>query len=418
MKLINFLTSSALNLLAFRVFNISLIWSVVTISGENSSSLGAMIALMWIFNLVSLPLAGDLLDRYNKHIVLITSGAISILASISFWVNIQYFNNSLLIMSLSASILAATNSITSSSINSLIPFIAKKAQVSKAVSLAATMNSLQTVIGAILGGSLIALLGLNKTSILILILYSISLFQIYFVGLKNKATENNKLKLYARFTAGFKTLYLIKNERVICYTAMITNFILTPLLMVIIPFYVIEELHRSAQVLAIFDSSFAFGMFLSALILTKVDFNKYIRIYPVVIGNILIGLGIIGFSLLDPIIIKSLSLCLSGFGLTMKGIACNGIRALAVPNSHRARLEGAIFFLCIITIPIGSQIFGYILTTLGGEYTSNIVFFMGSIIITSSILPILSKDTLFILNKKNDQLEQIYTSMYPSAFKD
>lgn len=418
MKLINFLTSSALNLLAFRIFNITLIWAVVTTSEKDSSLLGAMIALMWIFNLISLPLAGDFLDRYNKNLVLRVSGLLSILATIIFGINLQYINNSLLAMSLSASILAATNSITSSSINSLIPFIAEKSKVTKAVGLAATINSLQTVIGAILGGGLIAIFGLKYTIFLVFFLYLVSLFQLFIIDFKEKFDQENKTKLHSRFTAGFRTLYFIKSERIICYTAMLTNFILTPLLMVVMPFYVIEELNGGAQILATLDSSFAFGMFLGAIILTRIDFNKYKRIYPVVFGNILIGLGIIGFSLLDSLIMKSFSLCLSGFGLTTKGVACNGIRALAVPNSHRARLESAIFFSCVITIPLGSQFFGYILNILGRGNSNIILFFMGFIIIITSLLPILSKKTLFILKQKNTQLDQAYISLYPSAFKD
>lgn len=418
MKLINFLTSSALNLLAFRIFNITLIWAVVTTSEKDSSLLGAMIALMWIFNLISLPLAGDFLDRYNKNLVLRVSGLLSILATIIFWVNLQYINNSLLAMSLSASILAATNSITSSSINSLIPFIAEKSKVTKAVGLAATINSLQTVIGAMLGGGLIAIFGLKYTIFLVFFLYLVSLFQLFIIDFKEKFDQENKTKLHSRFTAGFRTLYFIKSERIICYTAMLTNFILTPLLMVVMPFYVIEELNGGAQILATLDSSFAFGMFLGAIILTRIDFNKYKRIYPVVFGNILIGLGIIGFSLLDSLIMKSFSLCLSGFGLTTKGVACNSIRALAVPNSHRARLESAIFFSCVITIPLGSQLFGYILNILGRGNSNIILFFMGFIIIITSLLPILSKKTLFILKQKNTQLDQAYISLYPSAFKD
>jgi MFS transporter, DHA3 family, macrolide efflux protein len=418
MKLINFLTSSALNLLAFRIFNITLIWAVVTTSEKDSSLLGAMIALMWIFNLISLPLAGDFLDRYNKNLVLRVSGLLSILATIIFWVNLQYINNSLLAMSLSASILAATNSITSSSINSLIPFIAEKSKVTKAVGLAATINSLQTVIGAMLGGGLIAIFGLKYTIFLVFFLYLVSLFQLFIIDFKEKFDQENKKKLHSRFTAGFRTLYFIKSERIICYTAMLTNFILTPLLMVVMPFYVIEELNGGAQILATLDSSFAFGMFLGAIILTRIDFNKYKRIYPVVFGNILIGLGIIGFSLLDSLIMKSFSLCLSGFGLTTKGVACNSIRALAVPNSHRARLESAIFFSCVITIPLGSQFFGYILNILGRGNSNIILFFMGFIIIITSLLPILSKKTLFILKQKNTQLDQAYISLYPSAFKN
>lgn len=417
MKLINFILSSAINLLAFRSFNIILVWAVITNSEDNSLYLGLVVALMWLFNLVSLPISGDILDKYNKRTVLIYSSFISIFSSLLFFSNIYFFESSIIITSICASILAATNSITSSSINSVIPFIAKKAQIDKAISLASTFNSLQTIIGVLLGGSLIAIFGVTIASMLIIALYMMSALFILFVNIdEENNASHNEVTFFKRATAGFKVLYQIECERIICYTAMITNFVLTPLLMVVIPFYVANELHSNAKLLATFEATFAFGMLLGAALLSRVDFNIHRRIYPVVIGNTLIGLGIIGFSLLTPIVFKAFCLGISGFGLTSKGVACNSIRAFAVPNSHRARLESAIFFLCIATIPIGSQFFGYIIHVTHIDSLDKILFFMGAIIILTSALPILSNQTFNILNKPNFELDQLYKTRYPSAF--
>ena len=167
MSLINFLLSSAIGLLAFRSFNIILIWSVIANSENNSVALGLVVALMWAFNLVSLPFSGDFLDKYRKRSVLIVGAVLSITFTILFVGNLIYHDSSLVLMSVCASVLAATNSITSSSINSVIPFIAERSQLTRAIGLASTFNSLQTIIGALLGGSLIAFFGVTLAGVLV-----------------------------------------------------------------------------------------------------------------------------------------------------------------------------------------------------------------------------------------------------------
>ncbi len=416
MRLLNFLICSGLSLVAFRSFSIILVWSVIKMNGEDSFTLGAVIALMWVFNLIALPLAGDCLDRFAKKEVLVVGAIVSILSSAVFWVNYETLGSSIVVMALCASVLAATNSITSSSINSLIPFIAHKDQLNRAVGLAATMNSLQVIIGAIFGGSLIAFLGVHLAILFVVGLYGLALVMLLFVFFSEPEHTPHDESYLRRVIAGFKVLYTVDSERVICYTAMVTNFVVTPLLMVVVPYYVAVQLRQEATTLALFEASFALGMLVGAALLSRMDFNRHRRILPVVTGNVLIGAGIIAFSMSESIAFQAISFCVSGFGLTMKGVACNSIRAFAVPDSHRARLEGAIFFLCIVTIPFGSQLFGYLIATIDPSQLNALIIVMGLAIITTSFWPLLSKRTVYVLGRSNDQLEQLYKKLYPTAF--
>ena len=423
MSLINFLLSSAIGLLAFRSFNIILIWSVIANSENNSVALGLVVALMWAFNLVSSPFSGDFLDKYRKRSVLIVGAVLSITFTILFVGNLIYHDSSLVLMSVCASVLAATNSITSSSINSVIPFIAERSQLTRAIGLASTFNSLQTIIGALLGGSLIAFFGVTLAGVLVLGLYVVSLSLLIFVHIEEPERESCPVQhdepvFFKRMIAGFKILYHINCERVMCYAAMIINFVLTPLFMVVIPFYVVEELHADAKVLAVFEATFAVGMLLGATVLSRVDFNTHRRIYPIVVGDILMGLGVIGFSLFEAIPLKALCLSVAGFGLTSDNVAFHGVRAFAAPDSHRARLEGAIFFLCIATIPLGSQFFGYLIHLANGPQLDWVLMAIGLLITATSILPLLSTHTLDILKLSNRELDQLYTNRYPAAFED
>ncbi|WP_330927438.1 MFS transporter [Candidatus Sororendozoicomonas aggregata] len=418
MSLYSFLFSSAISLLAFRSFNIVLIWSVVS---ENNSSvtLGAIIAIMWLFNLISLPVAGELLDSKDKKNILIKNAILPIIAIIFFYINTTQLDNNIVISALCASLLAACNSVTSSSINSMIPFIADKKSYTKSIGMATTFNSFQMIIGAILGGAFIALLGVHGAILTVASFYLIAFIFINTVTIRGTVSENqddNKEALFQRMLVGFKVLSKLPNEKHICYTAMITNFVVTPLLTVVIPFYVVEKLNAGANTLAMFESAFAAGMLIGATLSLKIQFNVFSRLLPVIIGNILIGSGILCFVIFESTYLKILSLALSGFGLSAKGIACNSIRAFAVPDKFRARLEGAIFFLCILTIPLGSQLFGYLLSAPQAVSINTVIMIMGGIIILTSIVFITSREVQSTLKKTNGDLEDLYTKKYPEAF--
>ncbi|WP_286294328.1 MFS transporter [Vibrio apostichopi] len=420
MRLYFFLIASALSLLAYRSFNIILVWFIVTKS-SNSLDLGTIVALMWAFNLTSLPLVGDSFDRFKKKNILILGGIFSLSFSLIFLIDVGVYSGSITIISMCACVLAVTNSITTASINTLLPFIATKEQLDKSVSLAATFNSAQSIIGSVIGGTMIALLGVEPASLVVVSFFLVSLVLILFLSINEKGSVSVDIvqgeKFISRITQGFKTLHYIKSEKIICYTAMLNNFVLTPLLMVVLPYYVSRELKSDATTLALLESMFAVGMLSGAALISKLDFNLYKRIYPIVLGNMMIGIGVILFSVFDWVYIKALGLCISGFGLTVKGVACNSVRVFAVPNSYRGKLEGAILFLCIGTIPLGSYLFGYFQESFDYEQKYCLIGYMGVIIFFTSFLPIFSKKTRFVLGQSNQKLDGLYKSMYPSAFK-
>ncbi|MDO6704946.1 MFS transporter [Photobacterium sp. 1_MG-2023] len=410
--------SSALSLLAFRSFSIISVWSIATMEGENNSIiLGSIIALMWLINLVTLPLSGDLLDRNRKKKILIISSILSVIAINAYYFFFYHSEVSYVYLAIAASILATANSIVTSSINSTIPFLTDKENYTKYIGIATSLNSIQSIAGAILGGGGVALFGSQMSILVVSIFYAISLILLFFVKIRGEElATTNRQSFLQRSSVGFRILFKINNEKITCYIAMITNFILTPMMVVILPLYVASHYH-DIKPLAYFEISFAMGMGLGGLILSKVDFNTHTRLKPAVFGNMLIGVGIIFFSILDSFYLKLLSMLFSGFGLSLINIATNSVRSFAVPNHFRARLESAIFFLCVITIPIGSQSFGYLIQNYGQEIMNPLLFMMGAIVSFSSLTFFLSKHTRIMLLKSNEELDQIYIKSYPSAFK-
>ena len=189
--------------------------------------LGTVIAIMWVFNLIFLPISGELLDTKDKKKILHLNSIVAILAISVFYLNTIYLENGIIVSALCASILAANNSISSSGINSIIPFIAKKESYTKAIGIATTFNSFQTIIGAFLGGGFIAIWGVQGAIIIVITLYSISYLLVHLIKIKKVTTSERNLKdnnLTQRMMIGFKVLSKLSAEKHICYTSMISNF--------------------------------------------------------------------------------------------------------------------------------------------------------------------------------------------------
>lgn len=418
MNLLAFLTSSTLNLIAYRSFSIIFIWSVVSTTDVDHFVLGGVVALVWWFNLFALPLAADWLLRYSNKAVLMVAAIASIIAITTFWLTYTHLESSWVLLSLCASVLAATNVMATSSIKRYIPAISDQSTFHRAVGIASTVSTFQVIIGALFGGSAIVLFGLDTAIKIVVILYGVAFFFLLFISLSTPHAASVSDAFPRRIAAGFKVLHIIDSERVLCYTAMVTNFVIAPYLLVVVPYHVAVQLHEAPTLLALFDASFAFGMILGAAVLLQVDFNVHQRVLPVVVGNMLVGIGIMSFSLFDLTGLQTLSLCVSGVGLTMRGVACNGLRAFAAPNSHRVRLEGTVFFLCMLAIPFGSQLFGYLIGTLDGTSLRIACLLLGAVVVVVSFWPMLSKPTLFMLRQTNNQLDQLYQKRYPTAFGD
>lgn len=328
----------------------------------------------------------------------------------------SYNYESLISCILFVSILSAFNSAISAAPNSIIPLLIDKKGLTKAIGLSSTLNSLQVIIGVVIGGGVIYAIGVEVSLYVTTALYLTSLILILLMSFPKKSTEcggaHNKA---IQLTQGFRSIKNLKPEVMFCLSAMVGNFILTPLVSIIIPIYVLRELNNNVGYVVLFESAIAVGMILGGTISIKATtiFNRY---HQVLFGGCLIGLGVFAFATFEDAYIKVFALFCSGMGLTIKGIPFSSLRGHAVPHEYKARIESAIFMLCILSIPIGSLTFSYILDKTQLDI-NNLIRVMGGLIILSLTFIIFSKESVQALKQNDDTLEHYYTQHYPKAFR-
>ncbi|MEZ8695140.1 MFS transporter [Vibrio splendidus] len=406
-----YIFSHLASIVAFRSTTIVVIWALVQSFGQ-AESVGTLVAIMWIANICFLPISGFLLDMYSKKTIILASSIGSLSASAL----LLYHYESLLSCVLIVSILSIFNSVISTAPNSLIPLLVGKEKLTKAIGLSSTLNSLQVIIGAVIGGGVIYVIGVEVSLYVTAALYLLSLVLVLSMTFPRVPVENEKTPNKAiQITQGFRSLKRLKPEVMFCLSAMVGNFILTPLISVIIPIYVQHNLYNNVGYVVLFESAIAVGMILGGTISIKAT-ALLTRYHQVLLGGCLIGLGVIAFASLEHAYFKAFALLCSGMGLTIKGIPFSSLRGHAVPHDYKARIESAIFTLCILSIPIGSLTFSYILDNTLLDI-NNLVMFMGVLIILSLTFITFSKESVQVLKQGDDDLEHYYTQKYPKAFK-
>ncbi|WP_116964095.1 MFS transporter [Fastidiosibacter lacustris] len=411
-----FICAQNFSVIAFRFFQLLLAW--VTLAQTHSGYLlGVVVTVSWIANIIFLPFSGYCLDRYKKGLVIFLANFVSLILILMFFINLICFSYNLMIVILITIILSVADSILLSAPNTIIPFIVEKEKISKFTGFWGSIASLQTIIGALAGGSTMALFG-DKLSILIIAcLYFVALI-FSFILMKNKLLLHASIakgqEFYQQLLKGFSVLVKLTPERTLCLIGITGNFVVTPLLMILLPVYIQIFLNLSIIYLAIMEICFGLGLLITSMLVGKLLSKDVKRLTLILTGNTLTAISIMLFPVVSFLYLKLLLLFLIGSGLALNNISTSSLRALAVPDDIRGRLESAIYFFCILSIPAGSYTFGIFTQTKQSQQITVIMIIMGSMILFSLLFILLSPLTYKTLLCKDRDLKNYYKRRFPN----
>ncbi|MGF1740596.1 MFS transporter [Vibrio profundum] len=409
-----FFVAQGLSVVSFRFFQIVMAWALL--QGRDSGYvLGMMITLSWGVNLISFPFAGYFLDKFHKAIILIFSTFVSTLSILAFYFNFTEWGNSLTIGVISISLLAFSNAIFSSAPNSIIPLISNQSDVSNRIGYLSTLNSLQPILGAILGGAAISIVGVNHSFILILGMFVVSMLSIIPMFLNASLTpqdEHNVDLKNDNVFRGFSVICKLPPERTLCLKSMVINSTLTPLVAIIIPVYIKLVMEKSVVYFSVAEGLFGGGMLIGSFLAIYWRKKSVHRLTMTVSSIIITGICVALFALLPDISYKYVAIFVIGVCLSIDNVACNSLRALATPNYIRGRLESTVFFFAVLSIPAGSYVFSKFTLPDTLSLLNPAIVFMGGVIVLSSLLVLLSKNTRRALKTNDSDLDGFYEKNY------
>jgi MFS family permease len=377
-----------------------------------------IIALSWLVNLFACPAAGVLVDRFGKR-VLTASVLLSFAATLMFWIDHSLLGYHPAFAALALILMSVADSVVSIAPNSMIPLAAPSGDINRFVAYAASINSCQAIVGAVIGGSVMAFLGPDKALLILLLMFALASLATLSLKLrpaKHGPTVEGKVAR-SEWLKGFRAVKTIVPERLSCLLAAVINFVFTPLISIIVPVYIRLALHAPISYLVGAETSLGCGMLFGTFAAPRLLQRGATRLSVLVVGTVLMAVCIAGISSTTTLWVQALALALIGSGAACFNIASSSLRGHATPDLIRGRLESAVFTCCVASIPLGSWVFGLFVSDHGIHYLGWLTGGAGLAILVMQVLLLLSRQTVAALTTPDRDLTGYYLKYFPNAFK-
>ena len=269
-----FVIARLLAVFAMQIQAIVVAWRIYEITGDPLS-------LAWVGLAQFLPMlfllmpAGDLIDRYNRKLILTLSwlGA-AVCSGILLWLstrdtpNLAWFYSALVLYGCSRAFMGPA-------LQSLLPQIVPREQLAQAIAANSTIMRTATILGPVLGGVLYALGGGELTYTLCMLCFALGIALLTRVPvLYAEAMQITESSGWKRFTAG---LHFIRSRPIILGTISLDLFaVLLGGVIALLPIYASDVLHVGSEGLGLLRSAMAVGEICVGLYLSARPFNRHV----------------------------------------------------------------------------------------------------------------------------------------------
>ncbi len=389
------------------IHNIALVWFVLELTGSGTAT-GTIMLLSYLPGVLMGPFSGVLVDKLNRKFLIVGMDIIRGLVVI--WLSwVIYLGNAgFFHVGIATVLIAISNSFFNPAIEAVLPLLIRDKNLQSANSLEHFSLNFSQIIGAGIGGFLIALTGISGVFLINGISFLLSAFSELFIDIPPVINNNTEKKSFLdELKFGFRFLHQSRAILALFSLAIFLNFLFTGLAMVGLPFVFKQVLNVNSKLFGIFQSVFPAGAVIGALILSfKAEIKNF---YKVLMSTLLFqGLLIILIGLpISPYILSSYSLFyvnivliivlfIMGLSNSIVNIPIKVILQRLVPDHLRGRIFGLLSTFSQGLIPVSMALTGFLLD----RVPAYLLFIYSGIATTILILYAARLETLKKLGKE------------------
>src|SRR4051812_15283746 len=350
------ITTTATNWLVYRLTGSAVLLGVVGFAGQFPAFLLG-------------PFAGILVDRVDRHRLLVATQTISL---------VQSFALSGLVLSgriTLAWIIAL--SIVQGLVNAfdmparqafLLTMIENKADLGNAIALNSSMVNLARLVGPSIAGAVIAATSEGWCFLIDGISYIAVIVALLRMRIaRGPATARAPRSAVQQFTEGFRSAFGFRPIRSIILLLAVVSLVGVPY-SVLMPVFATTVFHGGPHTLGILMTSSGVGALLGALWLAgRPSVIGLGRVIP--IASALFGVGLISFSFSRVLWIALPCLVLAGFGFMVQMASSNTVIQTIVDDETRGRVMSFYMMAFLGTAPFGSLMAGWLSSRIGAAET-------------------------------------------------
>ncbi|MEO6863822.1 MAG: MFS transporter [Gemmatimonadaceae bacterium] len=375
-----FFSGQTVSLVGTWITRIATSWLVYRLTGS-AFLLGLVSFCSQIPTLVLTPFSGVLIDRWNRHTVLLVTQVLSMLQSLA--LAILAFSGRItvtqvLILQLAQGCINAFDTPARQAF--VVEMVEDRSYLSNAIALNSTMVNASRIIGPSIGGMIIALAGEGWCFMVDAISYIAVIVSLLAMNVPRLERAPSTTDVLEELRAGLR---YIKGSLPI-RTALILLAIVSTMSMpytVLMPAIATQTLHGGAHTLGFLMTASGVGALVGALYLAS-------RLSVVGLedvsaaATVCFGLGLIGFALSHVLWLSLAILPIVGAGFMVQMASINTIIQTLVDERLRGRVMAFYVMAFLGTAPIGSLLAGIVAARIGSEYT---ILFGGSASVAAGI---------------------------------
>lgn len=407
------------------IFRIAIAWWLLDVT-KSSSLFGALIAASNLAMVLTHAFLGWLGDKYRRSALLGVFYLLDAFSALTIIVIAFTANNPDPILIAALLIVGTISNTASGPLHSSAALEASKPHEAKVfVQHRTSISSACMIIGPALAGIIISAFGARCAMVLHVSVLA-SLFALirwqrfkYQAGLhaRNEIENGSTTSGILLLLSGWKALWRIKAERVLCFQSFLSNAALYPLIAVVLPVLVKDQRSYPAWALGACSSVFGIGaLFGSVTVVNRLKklegryliagAGRAITIFALVFAAILVvtpALSADGRCFADLAALGFLGI--SGIGFSLVNVAVGQVRSLATPNAYRNRLMSSSAALVTLGIPVGSFSIGMVLERFG---IGSALLVCLVLLIFSSVIMLCAQSSKALLQMADDALAEAY----------
>ncbi|MEG4394038.1 MFS transporter [Microcoleus sp. BROC3] len=381
-----FFAGQGISLIGNWMTQVATVWLVYNLS-DSPWILGVVGFTSQIPTLILLPFAGVLIDRWNRHRVIIATQILAMVQSLALaFLALTGVVNIWQILVLSF-FQGAINAFDAPARQAFVPeLVEKKEDLANAIALNASMFNAARLIGPAMAGLLIATVGPSYCFLIDGLSYIAVIAGLLAMQIKPRkiaATNTNPLQ---RLKEGFVYAFGFPPIRAILLLLSLVSFAGMSHT-VLVPIFATKILRGDAQTLGFLMAASGVGAFTGAIYLisrtTVVGLGKWIAISPAIMG-----LGLIGFGLSRVLWLSLIMMLFVGFGFILQFAGGNTFLQTIVEDDKRGRVMSIYTMAFFGVTPFGNLVAGGLANYIGAPNTviiGGIVCVLGSIVFTKQL---------------------------------
>lgn len=362
-----FFAGQAISLIGTWMTQIATIWLVYSLT-NSAWWLGVVGFSSQIPSFALAPFGGIIVDRWNRHRILIATQFLSMLQSLALaflaltgMINIWQIIG----LSLFQGFISAVDAPARQAF--VVEIIDKKENLGNAIALNSSVFNGARLVGPAIAGLLIASVGASACFLIDGFSYIAVIAGLLAMKLKPKPKTPQTANVWQRLKEGFNYAFGFPPIRAILLLLALLSFMGMPYT-VLVPIFATEILQGDAQTLGFLMAAVGVGALTGGIYLssrqTIVGLGKVIAYSPAVIGT-----GLIIFSLSRVLWLSLLMMFVIGLGAILQIASSNTILQTIVDDDKRGRVMSWYTMAFLGTLPFGNLVAGSLASQIGAPNT-------------------------------------------------